>query len=109
MEVIHKISIVYAIVTQISSLAIHPASKRMESMISNSLSVASEKYNQILLSSQHFQLFTNQPTATILYPRSEVDFKLNVVEASDWTAGFFPGCLWQLYDLTGEKVFLEVR
>ena len=36
-----------------------------------------------------------------LNPRSiDKDGKIILVESSDWTSGFFPGCLWYLYDYT---------
>jgi len=39
---------------------------------------------------------------SICYPRSiRPDGSLACVSSSDWTSGFFPGCLWQLYKLTG--------
>ncbi len=36
-----------------------------------------------------------------LNPRTvNKDGKIKLVESSDWTSGFFPGCLWYLYDYT---------
>jgi unsaturated chondroitin disaccharide hydrolase len=36
-----------------------------------------------------------------LNPRSmNKDGSLKLVQSSDWTSGFFPGCLWYLYDYT---------
>jgi unsaturated chondroitin disaccharide hydrolase len=31
------------------------------------------------------------------------DGSLELVPAGDWTSGFYPGCLWYLYELTGEE------
>ncbi|AHM60768.1 glycoside hydrolase family protein [Flammeovirgaceae bacterium 311] len=38
---------------------------------------------------------------TLSYPRSvNPDGSLHLVEASDWTSGFFPGSLWYMYEYT---------
>lgn len=29
--------------------------------------------------------------------------KIKLVNTSDWCSGFFPGCLWEIYELTGDK------
>ena len=31
----------------------------------------------------------------------------NIVRPNDWTMGFLPGCLWLLYDLTGDPAYLQ--
>ncbi|MCD2425772.1 glycoside hydrolase family 88 protein [Niabella pedocola] len=36
-------------------------------------------------------------------PRTLEDGKLKLVASRDWTSGFFPGELWYLYDLSGNK------
>ena len=37
-------------------------------------------------------------------PRSINENKtLRLVNAGDWCSGFFPGCLWEMYELTGDK------
>lgn len=37
--------------------------------------------------------------STNLYPRStQTNGSWNTVNDTDWTSGFFPGCLWYLYD-----------
>ncbi|WP_018631037.1 glycoside hydrolase family 88 protein [Niabella aurantiaca] len=36
-------------------------------------------------------------------PRTLEDGKLKLVASRDWTSGFFPGELWYLYELTGDR------
>jgi unsaturated chondroitin disaccharide hydrolase len=44
---------------------------------------------------------------TVLYPRStRADGSWRLVEASDWTSGFFPGLLWMMYEHSHEQAFL---
>ncbi len=41
------------------------------------------------------------------YPRAILDEgKWNLVPPSDWTSGFFPGILWQLFDYSGDSALL---
>lgn len=43
---------------------------------------------------------------TNTYPRSTpTNGSWNTVNNSDWTCGFFPGCLWYLYEQTGDTNF----
>ena len=45
---------------------------------------------------------------TTKYPRtSNPDGTLRVVEAWDWTSGFFPGSLWLLYEYTNRTFWLD--
>ena len=45
----------------------------------------------------------NDPTR---FPRSTLaDGSWNVVDADEWTSGFFPGCLWQMYGWTSGTDF----
>lgn len=37
-------------------------------------------------------------TSTTQYPRTYSESSVIHVESSDWTSGFFPGCLWYLYE-----------
>lgn len=43
------------------------------------------------------------------FPRSftKPDLKVRKVPSKDWTSGFFPGNLWQIYKLTGDTNFME--
>lgn len=40
-------------------------------------------------------------------PRSAENGVLRKVRSRDWTSGFYPGCLWYLYEYTGDKTFLK--
>jgi Bacterial Ig domain/Bacterial cadherin-like domain/Glycosyl Hydrolase Family 88 len=43
---------------------------------------------------------------TNTYPRStQANGSWNTVNDTDWTCGFFPGCLWYLYEETGDPNF----
>jgi unsaturated chondroitin disaccharide hydrolase len=45
---------------------------------------------------------------SLRYPRSSaMDGRWNCVPPSDWTSGFFPGCLWLMFEQTGEEPFRE--
>ena len=44
---------------------------------------------------------------SIVYPRStDTAGKWVTVKPNDWTSGFFPGCLWEEFQLTGDSTFL---
>jgi unsaturated chondroitin disaccharide hydrolase len=40
-------------------------------------------------------------------PRTAENGVVRLVRTGDWTSGFYPGCLWYLYENTGEEKFLE--
>jgi uncharacterized protein YyaL (SSP411 family) len=40
-------------------------------------------------------------------PRTIRDGALRTVRSRDWTSGFYPGCLWYIYEHTGDQKFLE--
>jgi len=40
-------------------------------------------------------------------PRTVRDGALRKVRSRDWTSGFYPGCLWLIYEHTGDEKFLE--
>jgi rhamnogalacturonyl hydrolase YesR len=43
----------------------------------------------------------------LISPRTIVDGKLKMVPSRDWTSGFFPGNLWMMEELTGDKKWQE--
>jgi hypothetical protein len=46
----------------------------------------------------------NNSKAELVSPRSlSPEGQLNLVPSKDWTSGFFPGVLWFLYELSGDK------
>lgn len=47
------------------------------------------------------------PEAKQIFPRSMNEFgEITYVKASDWTSGFYPGCLWLMYELTKNEDWL---
>ena len=52
--------------------------------------------------------FLDRPAAEGQIPRSlEADGTPDESPASEWTSGFYPGTLWQLYEATGDDAFAE--
>ncbi|MEM8764362.1 MAG: glycoside hydrolase family 88 protein [Bacteroidota bacterium] len=56
-----------------------------------------------------YEILLNYPLDSMGFPRSydHQAQRVNKVPSKDWTSGFFPGNLWQLYKLTGDKNFKE--
>ncbi|WP_418263703.1 glycoside hydrolase family 88 protein [Flavobacterium faecale] len=56
-----------------------------------------------------YQELLKYPVDSTRIPRSytKVTNKVRGVVSKDWTSGFFPGNLWQLYKITGKKEFLD--
>ncbi len=44
----------------------------------------------------------------MLNPKSLIDGKMKYIGPREWTSGFFPGSMWQLYALTGNKKWREL-
>lgn len=69
-----------------------------------------EEKNEISsLLEKRYERLQNYPVDSLSFPRS-VDLdsgEIKKVPSKDWTSGFFPGNLWQLYLLTGDQVFKE--
>ncbi|KPL15079.1 MAG: glucuronyl hydrolase [Bacteroides sp. SM1_62] len=75
----------------------HQTSKDPSRMARESLGVASQ---QLSLSIENLG-------DTDLNPRTAENGVLRQVRSGDWTSGFYPGCLWYLYEYTGDEKFLE--
>lgn len=43
----------------------------------------------------------------LVMPRTLEDGKLELVRSADWTSGFFPGVLWQLYSVDKDRKWLQ--
>lgn len=44
----------------------------------------------------------------VLNPRTVKNNQIEYVPLEDWTSGFFPGTMWYMYDLTGDKKWEEL-
>lgn len=50
-----------------------------------------------------------EKSGKILNPRTiEKDGQISYVPIDDWTSGFFPGTMWYMYELTGDKKWVEL-
>jgi hypothetical protein len=43
-----------------------------------------------------------EDSGKILNPKSYINGRIKYITPEEWTSGFFPGCLWCLYELTGD-------
>lgn len=61
-----------------------------------------------LLQIRYFKLL-NYSLDSLAFPRSYSQSKNKIlkVPSKDWTSGFFPGNLWQLYKLTGNEAYIN--
>ena len=41
------------------------------------------------------------------YPRTIKDGKLKTTKKNDWTEGFYPGCLWYIYEYNHDENWKE--
>lgn len=72
---------------------------------------AGEQLNLLIRSVDNNVKAANQLEKSVdlpLFPRStEVDGQLKLVPSKDWCSGFFAGCLWEMYESTGDKQWKE--
>ncbi|MGB2760669.1 MAG: glycoside hydrolase family 88 protein, partial [Maribacter stanieri] len=56
-----------------------------------------------------YEKLLEYPVDSLSIPRSynPLTKEIKVVESKDWTSGFYPGNLWQLYKLTGKEAFKD--
>jgi rhamnogalacturonyl hydrolase YesR len=59
--------------------------------------------------SVRYHALLNYNVDSLGFPRSftKPELKVRKVPSMDWTSGFFPGNLWQIYKLTGDVAFME--
>ena len=74
----------------------------------NATQNTSQKENTTLLTTRYQQML-NYPVDSLSMPRSMslTTGKIKKVPSKDWCSGFFPGNLWQIYELTGNPKFKE--
>ena len=55
-----------------------------------------------------FPNLLNYKVDSLAFPRSgsSINNTVKKVPSKDWTSGFFPGTLWQIYELTGDQNYL---
>ncbi len=65
------------------------------------------KNNTKALLESRYQQLLNYPLDSLGFPRSMSlnPDEIHKVPSKDWTSGFFPGNLWQLYRLTGNEAY----
>jgi unsaturated chondroitin disaccharide hydrolase len=80
-----------------STMACNHSSTDPSSMAEESLDVAA----------QQLSLSIESLGDTDQNPRTAENDVLRQVGSRDWTSGFYPGCLWFLYEYTGDEKFLE--
>jgi unsaturated chondroitin disaccharide hydrolase len=69
----------------------------------------SNKQDVSALLQNRYQKLLEYPVDSIGFPRN-MSIKTGVIKkvpSKDWTSGFFPGNLWQIYQLTGDTKFKE--
>ena len=58
------------------------------------------------ISLEHLAASVNEVSDTTLFPTyGTKDLKWQLKPAGDWTAGFYPGCLWYAYELSNDQRF----
>ena len=55
---------------------------------------------------QKLQVEKIEASGKVLNPRTIKDGKIRYIRREDWTSGFFPGSMWQTYELTGDDYWL---
>ena len=72
------------------------------------LKIKDKVYDALDKASQHYKNAIDQYSSTKAYPsHTDQQGNLKTVEAQSWVSGFFPGCLWYLYDYTMDEEIKE--
>jgi len=70
--------------------------------------LAAAKYSAYIASQAATTAQATATRATLRYPRTlKPDGTLVATDASDWTSGFFPGCLWYVYRFTHDEQYKQ--
>lgn len=88
------------IVTLVLFVALSCKNTSAKQSISEMISIDSLLQNR-------YEKLLEYPVNSLSIPRSynPITKEIKVVESKDWTSGFYPGNLWQLYKLTGKEAF----
>jgi rhamnogalacturonyl hydrolase YesR len=71
------------------------SAKKSSDFINENVKFAAEQYS--------LQTEIIEKSGEILNPKSIIDGKMKYIRPQEWTSGFFPGSMWYLYELTGDK------
>ncbi len=75
-----------------------PAGGRLDSLVANAVKG----------SLVHLEKSVDEVRDTSLFPTyGTEDLAWQLKKSDDWTAGFYPGCLWYAYELSGNKKFVR--
>ena len=75
--------------------------------LQNSLEPVEMAKESLDVAARQLMLSIEKPGDTDRNPRSAENGVIKQVRSADWTSGFYPGCLWYLYEYTGDTSFLD--
>lgn len=55
-----------------------------------------------------YQVKLIEESGKILNPRTTYKNSIEYIPKEDWTSGFFPGTMWYMYELTGDKKWMDL-
>ena len=92
-----KILFVLALCTACMALSCSVSRKKNDAakFIRDNVNFAAEQYGLLAAKVEQSKKMVN--------PKSFIDGKMKYIPPKEWTSGFFPGSLWYLYELTGNK------
>ena len=93
MKQVFLITIFLTIIIMVQSCQNQPGKK--VDLVDENVSFAAEQYS--------LQTTQIEESGKILNPKSIIDGKMKYINPQEWTSGFFPGSMWYLYELTGDK------
>jgi hypothetical protein len=72
------------------------AAERLDSLVDNAIGI----------SLRHLEMSVAEVADTTLFPTyATKELKWKLKSSADWTSGFYPGCLWYAYELSGDPRF----
>lgn len=70
-----------------------------DKIISDYISIAEQQYDLMVK--------MIDDSGKVLIPKSIINGRMKFISPQEWTSGFFAGSLWYLYELTGDKKWIE--